>query len=169
MNILLLSVLAVLFFVSIVLASQNIFAQTEVEEINDNSLVACIDYFIDKQANFKANLTQQELEEKLKSNPYFDNENNVRLVAIPLCEFTYEHEGVYGHLLPEAMQEKYGKIVATKIVTSGYSDNLIEKEPEEEEQTYSVDDIIKESFKDPNTPSRVNDMNEYLYYSQLEK
>jgi hypothetical protein len=132
----------------------------------DNSLVACVDYFLKKHRDFKANLTQQELEAKLDVNPYFNDENNVYFVAIPFCEFTKEHEGVYGHLLPLELQEKYGMIVAAKIIASDLFNKF---EKEETQTTYNVDDIIKESVNDPNLPSNVRDMKNEIYRQQLER
>ena len=115
MNILLLSVLAVLFFVSIVLASQNIFAQTEVEEINQNSLVACVDYYSNMIKETKESLTESQLQQPAYSENNFFDENNSKILSTVACDLGYEHTEKYSHLLPKEMQRKYLEIAALQI------------------------------------------------------
>ena len=101
------SILAVVALSLIILVSTitttttNIYAQQQEElEINQNSLVACVDYHLNK------------IEER-GDNTVF-KETSTKTILTIVCNLGYEHTGKYTHLLPEDVLNKYIEMAAIK-------------------------------------------------------
>ncbi|MGI9012482.1 MAG: hypothetical protein ACR2F1_15030 [Nitrososphaeraceae archaeon] len=120
MNILLSSVLAVFFVSVVLLISQNIFAQTDVEEINQNSLVACVDYYLNlfntNNSNSSSLLSPEAQKQSQRMFPFLYNESGLTVISTVICDLGYEHTGKYSHLLSKNMQGKYIEMAAIQIL-----------------------------------------------------
>lgn len=84
---------------SVILFSTNVYAQEQ--KINENSLVACVDYHLNKIEERGDNVTSKEF--------------NIKAVITIMCELGYEHTGKYTNLLPEDMQSKYLEMATLQI------------------------------------------------------
>ena len=112
------------------------------KNINQNSLVACVDYLINEYETQKEGLSES-VQQGLDSTI---NENMLNLIVVAICDIGYEHTGKYSHLLPKDMQNKYAKLAATQI--------FLEKKSFE---TFNPDPLDPEMFLNKLlSPSTVN-------------
>ena len=115
MNILLLSILALSssIFLSFLSTEEEVYAQTE--EVNQNSLVACVDYYSNLVKETKESLTESQLQQPAYSENNFFDENNSKIISTVVCDLGYEHTGKYSHLLSIELQRKYMEMAALQI------------------------------------------------------
>ena len=96
----------------------NIYGQGQEEEkINQNSLVACVDHFMNIYNNSFNSMTEEQ-KQNITDN-IFANPQSMKMVTIKACMFSYEHTGKYLNLLPIEETSKYAELAAQTIFLEG--------------------------------------------------
>ena len=99
-----------------ILSFSSLYAQTN---NNQNSLVACVDHFMNIYNNTLNSMTEEQKQNITKD--VFKNPQSMEMVTTKACMLSYEHKGKYLNLLPIEEQSKYVELAAKTIFLEGLS------------------------------------------------